>query len=267
MFSDYLSRWGLIAAGPPVETRGSRLLPVMWRGQSAMLKVALDEEEKSGFELMAWWNGEGAARVFACGGDAILLELAQGKSSLAELCHIGRDDEACRIICSVISRLHETREGRPAGLKPLSLWFQGLEAAALAHGGILRTAHTTALDLLSAPREVRFLHGDIHHLNILDFGSRGWLAIDPKGLVGERAFDYANLFCNPDLEIASDYGRFVSRVDLVAGVAGLERERLLQWILAWAGLSAAWHMEDGTPAEVALKVTAMAAAELGGQVL
>ena len=39
----------------------------------------------------------------------------------------------------------------------------------------------------------------MHHDNILDFGERGWLVIDPKRLHGERAFDYANIFCNPDL--------------------------------------------------------------------
>lgn len=76
-----------------------------------MLKVALDEEEKSGFELMAWWSGEGAARVFECDGKVILLERAQGQGSLVELCHAGRDDEACRIICSVVSTLHHSEGG------------------------------------------------------------------------------------------------------------------------------------------------------------
>jgi hypothetical protein len=46
-------------------------------------------------------------------------------------------------------------------------------------------------------RDVVVLHGDMHHENILKFSSRGWLAIDPKGLVGERGFDYANIFCKP----------------------------------------------------------------------
>jgi aminoglycoside/hydroxyurea antibiotic resistance kinase len=41
------------------------------------------------------------------------------------------------------------------------------------------------------------LHGDLHHGNVLDFGLRGWLAIDPKGLLGERGFDFANIFTNP----------------------------------------------------------------------
>ena len=64
------------------------------------------------------------------------------------------------------------------------------------------------------------LHGDIHHDNILDFGKRGWLAIDPKRLQGERGFDYANLFCNPDLAdpsrpIAASPGRFARRLEIV----------------------------------------------------
>ncbi len=49
--------------------------------------------------------------------------------------------------------------------------------------------------------------GDLHHRNILDFGSRGWLAIDPKGILGERGFDFANIFCNPDPAIATVPGR------------------------------------------------------------
>ena len=40
--------------------------------------------------------------------------------------------------------------------------------------------------LLAEPREVCALHGDLHHDNVLDFGPRGWLAIDPHALVGER---------------------------------------------------------------------------------
>ena len=107
------------------------------------------------------------------------------------------------------------------------------------------------------------LHGDIHHDNILHFGDRGWRAIDPKGLRGERAFDYANLFCNPAHDIAVDPVRFERRVVLVADAAGLDRRRLLQWILAWSGLSAVWLMEDELPADTRLAVAMLAAGALG----
>ena len=43
------------------------------------------------------------------------------------------------------------------------------------------------------------LHGDLHHGNVLSARRRPWLAIDPKGVVGERAFDAGALLYNPRL--------------------------------------------------------------------
>ena len=70
---------------------------------------------------------------------------------------------------------------------PLMRWFDALKTAAEVCGGILRLSAATASKLLATPRDVMVLHGDIHHGNILDFGPRGWLAIDPKGVSGERS--------------------------------------------------------------------------------
>ncbi len=226
-----------------------------------MLKVAVQEEERAGAALMIWWRGEGAARVLAHHGAALLLERAEGGMALAELACIGRDDEASRIMCEVASRLHAPRPGQPPVLTGLSRRFQALEARA-AQGGIFASAAATAKDLLASPQDARVLHGDIHHNNILDFGPRGWLAIDPKGLLGERGFDYANIFCNPDFRTAVEPARFSRRVDVVATAAGLEHGRLLQWILAWAGLSASWHLEDGSTPDTALAIAQLALARL-----
>jgi streptomycin 6-kinase len=103
---------------------------------------------------------------------------------------------------------------------------------------------------------------------VLDFGERGWLAIDPKRLLGERGFDFANIFTNPDLAdpaqpVATEPGRFAQRLDVVARAANLERQRLLLWILAWTGLSASWFLGDGDPlAAIDLRIAELAADEL-----
>lgn len=261
-FSFWLSFLDLTPDGSPIATRGSRLLPVRHRGAPAMLKLSA-EEERFGAVLMEWWDCEGAARVLARQGAALLLERSESGISLADLVRDGRDDEAARIACAVAARLHAPRAKPPPEPVPLQHWFRGLEPAASTHGGILPLCVATARGLLAEQQEVGVLHGDIHHGNILDFGARGWLAIDPKRLLGDRCFDYANLFCNPDHETATDPGRFARRVEVVAGAAGLERARLLRWILAWSGLSATWFIEDGTSPETALAVAGLAAAELG----
>lgn len=276
MFEEYLERWQLMPDGDPIITRGSRLLPVRAAGVPAMLKIALDAEEKFGGALMSWWEGQGAARVFAHEDDALLMERAEGASSLLDMALTGRDDEASRIICNVVARLHAPRLSPPPALVPLAEWFRALPLAAVKYGGC-RECHGESGDifpacaaiadkLLQSPQEVVVLHGDIHHRNILDFGDRGWLAIDPKRVAGERGFDYANLFCNPELATVRAPGRMARQLKVVvAEAAGLEEERLLQWIAAYAGLSAAWFLEDGDKesAKGDLAVAELALAELG----
>jgi streptomycin 6-kinase len=106
------------------------------------------------------------------------------------------------------------------------------------------------------------LHGDIHHGNVLHFGERGWLAIDPKGLIGERGFDYANIFCNPDAVTAAQSGRLVGQAVVVAETAGLDRIRLLQWIAAWAGLSAARCINDKEDPQKVISIAKLAIGRL-----
>ena len=264
MFDEYLARWALTPDGDPIVTQSSRLLPVRRQGAPAILKVAVSPEEKLGNRLMMWWDGHGAARVLARDDDALLLERAMGSNSLSHFARNGRDDEASRILCSAIAKLHGVKKPPPADLIPLEKWFADLWPFAAKEGGIWARSAAVAHELLAAPEDVVVLHGDIHHDNVLDFGPRGWLAIDPKGLIGERGFDYANIFCNPDRATATAPERFQNRLNVVVEESDLERTRLLKWILAWTGLSAAWSINDNLPADTAFAVAQLAAAELRG---
>lgn len=268
IFAPYLRCWDLIADGEPIATPAARLLPVLHRGMPAMLKLSSDADQQRGAALMAWWDGDGAAQVFAKDDNALLMERATGDRSLADMARDDDDDEACRVLCSTVTRLHGNRAGAKPELVPLQIWFRDLEPAAAKYGGILAKSHKIAQRLLAEPREETILHGDLHHENVLDFGPRGWLAIDPHGLIGERGFDFANIFTNPDLSdpshpVATEPARFQRRLNLVAEAANIDRRRLLEWIIAWTGLSATWFIEDADPlAEVDLKVAALAEAEL-----
>jgi streptomycin 6-kinase len=266
MFDDYLARWGLVPDGAPIVTRAARLLPVRRGSEAAMLRIAVHPDAKGGGVLMSWWDGQGAARVLAMDEDGLLLERAEGSRSLADYARCGRDDEATRIICNVTAELHAPR-GKPIpDLVALDQWFEALWPAAVTHGGLLARSADAARALLSAPQDVGVLHGDLHHGNMLDFGPRGWLAIDPNRLRGERGFDYANLFCNPDMDdpahpVAVVPERFQRRLAIVAECGRLERARLLAWILAYTGLSAAWLIHDGESADIDLRIAALALAE------
>lgn len=266
VFDEWLLRWDLRIDGEPISTHCSDLLPVRYAGAPAMLKIAREPDTRWAWVLMEYWDGEGAARVFAHDGDALLLERAMGTRSLARMTYDGRDDEAIRVLCDAAARLHAPRaRPLPDQLLPLREWFAPLAPAACAHGGILARADAVANELLAHPREPVTLHGDLHHDNVLDGAERGWLAIDPMRLYGDRGFDFVNLMRNPDPHDDVDLKRelFARRVDLVVAAAGIERERLLQWTLAFAGLSAAWILGDGGEPDGDLAIAGMALAELG----
>ena len=75
-----------------------------------------------------------------------------------------------------------------------------------------------------------------------------------------------NIFTNPDLGnpasgIAVVPEIFKQRLNIVTETAGLDRERLLMWICAWCGLSAAWSLESNAPVTVTTKIAELALPE------
>jgi streptomycin 6-kinase len=266
---EFLEEWYLVPDGPLLTTHSSWVLPVRHEDSPAVLKVARIPDEQSGYRLMAWWDGQGAAKVFASSAGALLMERAAGTGDLAKMAWSGQDEEACRILCDTAARLHALRLGLLPELHPLEVWFQPLFQLAPQHAA-LAPAADIARQLLAAPNAVGPLHGDLHHENVLDFGERGWLAIDPHGLLGETTFDYANIFTNPDLSdpsrpLATLPGRLEARLEVVISATGIEPQRLLRWIVAWTGLSAAWFIGDGEGdgAAIDLTINAMARRLLG----
>ena len=254
--------WQLLDDGEVFKTHSSLLQPVIYKGIKAVLKIPVSAEECRGSALMVCWNGNGSVQVLQYDENALLMERAVGTRSLKQMVIEGYEDEANRIICSVAAKLHAVKCRRIAELIPLPVWFNALKPAADKYGGILIRCKEAANQLLNTPVETVVLHGDIHYENILDSGSSGWVAIDPKGLIGESGFDFANIFCNPNMEIATSPERLSRQVKLIADEAALDPKRLLNWIIAWAGLSAAWTLNDGENAELQLTVAKIAINEL-----
>lgn len=246
-FGHWMRLWGLVPDGTAIVTAAARLLPVRRDGQALMLKYAASVEERCGFAALQWWHGAGAVPVIAAEGGGVLMPRADPPPDLADMSWHGDDMAAIRILCATAARLHDVpQHGRPDGFPVLRTWFAALEREA-AQGGIFARCWAQAQALLDQPEPAVLLHGDLHHGNVLHFGDAGWLAIDPKGIIGPRAFDYAVMFSNPDLIDPARpvaLAAFGPRLALMADLAGLPRDTLLRWLLAWSGLSAAWFLED-----------------------
>jgi len=264
----YMLRWHLVIDGTPVQTASSYLVPVARDGFPAMLKVTSDPDERRGNHLMTRWDGQGTAAVLEHDRDALLLERAVSGCTLADLVYAGLDDEATRNLCKTAGLLHSAPILQQEEMRSLKSWFAELLEPPSNSAEWLKDCARQARRLLSDPQEQIALHGDLHHGNVLDFGARGWRAIDPKGLYGERAADFAALFLNPDLAdlqrpCAIFPQRFEHRIRLVSSQAGIEPVRLLRWIHAWSGLSAVWFIKDGMAPATQWAIAHLASKALG----
>lgn len=114
--------------------------------------------------------------------------------------------------------------------------------------------------LLADAGDQRVLHGDLHHENILFSEPRGWLAIDPKGIFGDRTYDAANVLFNPidSPELVANEARFLETARILAQRLDLDFRRLLAFAFAHGCLSASWSIEDGQDPELALRVARIA---------
>jgi streptomycin 6-kinase len=270
LLAPWRRRWELEADGAAFSTPSSVLQPVRLGGAAAFLKLATEAEEAAGGNILRWWAGRGAATVLTGDGDALVLERACGDRDLIALAtsSVEGDDDATRILCRAALRLHAVDDRpRPRGLVDLRRWFRELfEHAAEhpdAHDELFTRAAQEAHELLEAPAGDVVLHGDLHHGNVLDFGDagcggRGWLAIDPKHIHGDPAFDFANILCNPSREVALAPGRLERSVRIIAEETGIDERRLLRWTSAWAGLSAAWSERSGGDPAIAVEVGRLA---------
>ena len=85
------------------------------------------------------------------------------------------------------------------------------------------------------------LHGDLHPFNILRSSDRGWLAIDPKPLIGDPAYDLAQYLGNRvegALPAHDPQRELLRQIDRFADLLGLDRRR----VAGWAAVKAvAWN--------------------------
>jgi streptomycin 6-kinase len=249
-------RWSLTKSSLVAESERSWIYRVEQNGRSAaalkILKPLAAEEEGRGARLMNWYGGEGAATVFDIHGDTIFMEWLDG-GTLGDPVRAGRDEEGTVAICTVISGLHRPRPDAPTDLLPLRERFQVLfdtDVRQWPHTArdLYARAAGVALKLFDKPAPSIPLHGDLHHDNIMS-SPRGWLAIDPKGIVGDPAYEVANVFRNPypAHKLVADPQRIAALADAFAARLGFDRKRVLGYAAAHSALSACWDLNAGNP--------------------
>lgn len=106
--------------------------------------------------------------------------------------------------------------------------------------------------LLGSVEHEYVCHGDLHLENIIQHETN-WLAIDPKGIIGEIAFEAAafDLINKKELrDVPNLPAKIIERVSCLANALDVNFNRLLAWIFLRLIISAQWFIEDnGDPSE------------------
>jgi streptomycin 6-kinase len=247
--------WSLRAMAPLQNLSFNYLAPAVRADRSeAILKIGVPNPElTTEIEALSIYAGRGSVRLLEVDRDrgALLLERLRPGTPLWS---VADDEEATRIAARVMGQLW--RPVPPDHPFPtVQRWARGMDRMRAYFGGssgpfpraLVEKAEGLFAELVDSMAEPVLLHGDLHHENILSAERQAWLAIDPKGIVGEPAYEVGALLRNlwPQQRLPSPPSQVLGRrAAVLAEELGFDRARLLGWGLAQAVLSAWWCIED-----------------------
>ena len=269
------SRWGLTNVQPvsnlsynfvAFAKHPSPLTPFSAGEGNVVLKIGVPRDElTSEIATLRLFEGEGACRLIDADeekGFLLLERLSPGEM----LSTMQDDEEATHIAAEVMKKIWRPvdpslRMTHAEKFIKLSDWFDGLKKLrATFNGGtgplnekLVERVERSAKDFLAENHHPVLMHGDFHHYNILS-SERGWLVIDPKGVIGPACYEVGPLLINPwgELIKMNELQKITKRrIDILHEHLGFERERIHEWGLAHAVLSAWWSIEDNTGWEYA----------------
>ncbi|MFJ9777688.1 aminoglycoside phosphotransferase family protein [Kitasatospora sp. NPDC101157] len=207
----------------------------------AVLKTGLVTPETAHeHTALTHWAGRGAVLLLAAdpAEGTLLLERLHGEIPLRSLAEP-------KAMLEATSLLHRLWVEPPAGSALPTLADRVADTAArvaehradpaaAAAQSLLDEALATAEDLTGSAAETFLLHGDFHHGNILAADRAPWLAIDPRPLAGERAYDLARLVLDRADTLLGSPGAPAAvrrRLNQLAEALDVDRERLRGWTL------------------------------------
>jgi len=260
LLDECVQRWGLTVTQPDWVLSFNVVLPAtLTDGTPVVLKLGVPNRElTSEAAALVHFDGRGSVRLLHAEPERgiLLLERVWPGTPLVDLGDdVADDDRRTRIAAQVMQSLW-----RPAPadhrLPTVHDWAKGMDRLRATFDGgtgpfptrLVEMAEAHFRDLLADPAPPVVLHGDLHHWNILDGPGKSWLAIDPKGVVGEPAYEVGALLRNPFADPATkpDLAKIQSRrIAILAEMLGMDARRLQSWAFAQAILSAWWSYEDG----------------------
>lgn len=238
VLEELCGEWELAPQGPPWHGYVAVVVPVLdAMGTPAALKVSWPGPDQAPeAPTLRAWDGAGAVRLLRHDAArwALLLERLDGNRDLSA----EPLDEAVGTIGSLLSRLHGATgaDEIPHLRETAARWVDEIPAGwAAAHPpwpAALRDEVVDTCHALGRAAPDKLLHVDLHFDNVLAAEREPWLAIDPKGLVGDPAFESVAVLWNRVEEYGGDARAVRRRLDQWCETAGIDRAAARAWAIA-----------------------------------
>ena len=156
------------------------------------------------------------------------------------------DIDATKNLCASIKELHKASIPENHNFYHVKDLLKTLDQKLDIPDEVLNKAkHLRDYLLQSTTKEV-LLHGDLHHDNILQNGD-SWIVIDPKGFIGDPAFEPAAYLCNPIPELLLEDSAseiILNRIKLFSAELKIPEQRIIDWLYVKSVLCWDWSLDD-----------------------
>lgn len=216
-------------------------------GQKAVLKCGVpDSTQVKEAQALIHFNGLGCVKLYKVDYDlgVLLLEKADPGITLEAM---QDQEQACLIAIDVMRQLHKPLI-QSEHFETLSDWFAGFSRLRQRFQGktgpfpetLLDKAEKLSQELIVTVKKPVLLHGDLHYGNILSSATHEWIAIDPKGVIGEAEFEMPL----PRLGRSIRQKNMKNQIDRFIELSEFDRQRTIGWLFSKAVLAAWWSFED-----------------------
>lgn len=214
--------------------------------QPVILKLGFDAAElkREALALKAF-AGFGVIKVLMENDGMLLLERAVTGVSLKSY-FPEKDNDAIHITSECLKPLHQAPIAVDHHFPHVKDWLVALDNDMGIPTDYLHIARQLRDELIATSASPVLLHGDLHHDNILQ-NANGWIVIDPKGIIGEPAYEVAAFIRNPIPELLTHNNStsiVENRIAQFAKTLKLPEQRIIDWCYVQSVLAWAWALED-----------------------
>ena len=241
-----------------------------WTGECSLVLGVQDSDSRPAALKLGWphpearhehlalreWGGEGSARLLRADparGSLLLERLGEADLTTVDVL------EACEVVGGLYRRLHRTATPQFDRLAQRAAgWSQRLQqlpaSAPVPHRLVEQAAALANEFAVDSATNGTLIHTDLHYTNVLAGRREPWLAIDPKPLSGDPAFEVAPMLWNRWHEAVATgniRGAIRARMGVLTWFSGLDEDRTRDWVIVRSLVNVLSTLEDSTALDTA----------------